>query len=244
LPDEASELFAADPDKFVGLRDSLAKELEGKGRAEDGRAVRALRKPTLATWATNQSARRKPDLVKRLLDTGRTMKAAGSSAELRSASSERQGLIRMLVNEASAALKGGGHPAAGPIADKITRTLLAISSGDSAEEEFARGMLQRELEPDLDFGFVAPPSTGGEDDGGAGPVDEARSKVDRLERQAKELQAEVSELERQARAAEDRVQLAQMEAERAAKLAEKARGRLAKAQREASAAANKLKEDR
>jgi outer membrane murein-binding lipoprotein Lpp len=244
LPDEASELFAAAPDRFVALRDSLAKELDREGRTDDARAVKALRKPTLATWALNQSALRKPDLVERLQDAGRTMSAAGSSIELRAASGERQALIRLLVNEATAALKEGGHPAAGPITDKITRTLLAISSG-SEEDQFARGMLERELEPDLDFGFVAPLSAGGEDDGGAGPVDEARSKVDRLERQAKELEAEVSELERQARAAEDRVQLAQMEAERAAKLAEKARGRLAKQQgeaEEARAAMTRLKE--
>jgi len=242
LPDEASELFAADPDRFVALRDRLAKELEGGGRSDDARAVKALRKPTLATWATNQSARRKPSLVKRLLDAGQTMKAAGSSAQLRAASAERQGVIRLLVNEASDALKERGHPAAGPITDKITRTLLAISSG-SEEDQFARGMLERELEPDMDFGFTVLPG-GGEDDVRADAIEDARSKAEQLKGRARELEDEVVELERAARAAEDRVQLAQMEAERAAKQLETARARLAKAQTEASAAADKLKEAR
>jgi hypothetical protein len=244
LPDEASELFAAAPDNFVALRDSLAKELDHEGRKDDARAVKALRKPTLATWATNQVARRKPDLVKKLLEAGQTMKAAGSRAELRAASGERQGLIRSLVNEASDALREGGHPAAGPITDKITRTLLAISSGDSAEDEFARGMLERELEPDLDFGFTAPPA-GAEDDGRAGEIEDARSKADQLERRAREMEAEVAEWGRKARSAEDQVQLAKMESERAAKQLETARGRLAKAQHEATearAATAKLKE--
>jgi hypothetical protein len=235
-------LFAADPDKFVALRDRLAKELEGGGRSDDARDVKALRKPTLATWATNQSALRKPDLVKRLLDAGRTMKVAGSSAQLRAASAERQGVIRLLVNEASDALKEGGHPAAGPITDKITTTLLAISSG-SEEDQFARGMLERELEPDMDFGFTALPG-GGEDDVRADAIEDARSKAEQLKSRARELEDEVVELERAARAAEDRVQLAQMEAQRAAKQLETARARLAKAQTEASAAADKLKEAR
>jgi hypothetical protein len=230
LPEEAAELFAADPDRFVAERDALAKKLHGSGAPEKARLIKRLRKPTLAVWATNQAARHRPDLAKQLLDAGQTMASARSSAQLRKASAERQTAIRSLVNEAVERLEQGGHSAAGSVADKITQMLLALSSDDLAGSAFAKGMLERELDPELDFGFAV--SAAGQDDDAeaSSAIKDARSKAEERERRASELKAEVAELERQARSAQDRLELARMEAERAAKQLDSARRRLANAQ--------------
>lgn len=158
LPPESGDLFAAPVEDFIKLRDRLAKELEKSGRSSEARAVKALRKPTLAIWATNQGARREPQQVQRLLEVSRTMQAAGSVADLKSASAERQTIIRSLVDAAAAALREGGHASSGGIVDKVTRTLLAVSSESEAQRALSQGVLEKELEPELDFGFTAPPS--------------------------------------------------------------------------------------
>jgi chromosome segregation ATPase len=107
---------------------------------------------------------------------------------------------------------------------------LALSSDDPAGSAFAKGMLERELEPELDFGFAAPAAGQDEDAEAYSAITDARSKADELERRASELKAEVADLERQARSAQDRLELARMEAERAAKQLDSARRRLANAQ--------------
>ena len=238
-PGEAAELFAADPDQFVALRDALAKELQAKGDKEKARLIKRLRKPTLAVWAANRAARQRPDLVEQLLDAGRIMASARSSAVLREASGKRQSAISSLVRQAQDTLEKDGHSAA-TIGDKLTPTLLALSSDEVAASAFARGMLERELEPEFDFGFSIPLADTDEEVSSA--LKDARSKAEELEQRTKALEAEVADLQRQARSARDRLELAQMEAERAAKLLSAAEARLSKAKARSDEARAAVKE--
>jgi hypothetical protein len=238
-PEEAAELFAAEPEQFVTLRDALAKELQAQGDNEKARSIKRLRKPTLAVWAANRAARQRPDLVEQLLDAGRTMASARSSAVLREASGKRQAAISSLVKAAEDALQKEGHSAA-TIGDKLTQTLLALSSDEAAASAFTHGMLERELEPELDFGFSMPP--GHKDEEVSSAVKDARSKAEELEQRTRELEAEVADLQRLARSARDRLELARMEAERAAKQLDAAEARLSKAKARSDEARAAVKE--
>jgi signal transduction histidine kinase len=54
--------------------------LRRAGKKEQSDAVRALRKPTLAVWAANQSARRAPRETRALVDAGGTLRKAQRAA--------------------------------------------------------------------------------------------------------------------------------------------------------------------
>ena len=57
------DLFALPPAEFIAARDALAKRLKADGDATRAAEVKALRRPSVAAWAVNQVARRKPELV-------------------------------------------------------------------------------------------------------------------------------------------------------------------------------------
>lgn len=234
LPDAAHELFAAPVEEFIKKRDSLASDLTKAGQSDQARAVKALRKPTLAIWATNQASRREPHLVQQLLEVSRTMQAAGSVADLRSASAQRQSIIRSLVDAAIDALREGGHASTGTVVDKVTRTLLAISSDEQAQRSLSRGTLERDLAPDLDFGFIAPPALATEPGKDAERFEQAQQAARALEQQVRELQSECAELEHAASDARERAVLAQIEADRESMKVESAQTRLRRRQADAA----------
>jgi hypothetical protein len=235
LAEVADRLFEASLAEFVKARDQLAKELESKGSAEEARSIRSLRKPTVAVWALNQAARRHPDKVERLLDTFRRMQKPGSAADFREASSERHAAVKALVDSTAEILEGAGHPAGGPVIEKVTRTLLAAATDEQAQHALAHGRLERELEPSQ-FGFGMPPP----------PADKIKARPDKDDRElvrarkrAEQLRAEVAdlvasarELEVAARDAELKLDLARQAAERTRERAERASGRAARKRHE------------
>lgn len=58
LSHATDELLAAPWESFVETRTRLADELAGAGKREDSRALKKIRRPTAAAWATNQVVRR------------------------------------------------------------------------------------------------------------------------------------------------------------------------------------------
>jgi hypothetical protein len=63
-------LYGLDPDQFVAARDEIAKTLRRDDTAA-AKAVKALRRPTVAAWSVNQLVRRHPEMVDELLDATR-----------------------------------------------------------------------------------------------------------------------------------------------------------------------------
>ena len=71
LQPESERLLAAPPDRFVAERKQLAKQLRDNGRADEAKAVEALRKPSAVVLAVNRSARDRPKAAQDAAEIGR-----------------------------------------------------------------------------------------------------------------------------------------------------------------------------
>src|SRR4051812_49795387 len=69
---ETDDLYGLALEEFVPARDALAKELGGA----DGKAVRALRKPSVAAWCANQAVRSQPKAARELWAAGDALRDA------------------------------------------------------------------------------------------------------------------------------------------------------------------------
>ena len=89
IPTEVLDaLFSAPREEFVKLRDRKARELASSGASDEAKALRALKKPTVAAWAMNQVARTDPAKATAILDAYRKLRAADSPTAFRAASAE------------------------------------------------------------------------------------------------------------------------------------------------------------
>ena len=242
LPDEAAEVFRADPDGFVAARNDLAARLAAEDRTDDAAAVKGLRKPTVAVWALNQLHERDAEGVTALLDAGAELRAAqqaalssskGGADRLRTATVARRAAVAQLVESASRALTDAGRSADNQ-AGAIAGALEVASFESDAGRELTTGTMQRM--PDAPggfgevFGLTAVPD-GGEDDAATTTSSKAKGKAkSRATSSApdrRELQADVARLRRDRDAAERTVRKARQTADGFARELEGMRERLA-----------------
>src|SRR4051794_41911269 len=64
--EDIDRLYGLPLAEFTAARNALAKELGG----EEGKGVKALRKPSAAAWALNQAVREAPDKLAEVLTAG------------------------------------------------------------------------------------------------------------------------------------------------------------------------------
>src|SRR6266540_3158894 len=133
-------LFGLAPEEFVAARDELARRLRKDGDGAAAKRVAGLRRPTVAAWAVNRAARRRPELVTDLIEAGERLRQAQRRAlsglrggALRTAGAERRVAIERLLAEAADVLEESGRS---PEAhrDAIAATLQAASVDETAEE--------------------------------------------------------------------------------------------------------------
>src|SRR4051794_41928643 len=70
--DDIDRLYELPLSEFTAARNALAKELGG----EQGKRVKALRKPSVAAWALNQAVRGAPDKLREFLSAGEGLREA------------------------------------------------------------------------------------------------------------------------------------------------------------------------
>jgi hypothetical protein len=154
-------LFGLAPQEFVAARDELARRLRNDGDAAAAKRVAGLRRPTVAAWAVNQAARRRPELVTDLIEAGERLRQAQRRAlsglrggALRTAGAERRVAIERLLAEAADVLEESGRS---PQAhrDAIAATLQAASVDETAAAAVRAGTLDREVAAPSGFGEVA-----------------------------------------------------------------------------------------
>jgi hypothetical protein len=154
-------LYALAPEEFVAARGELAKRLRSDGDGAAAKTVAALRRPTVAAWAVNQAARRRPELVRDLIEAGERLRQAQRRAlsglrgdALRTAGSDRRIAIDRLLAVAATALEESGRS---PEAhrDAIAASLQAASIDERAAAAVRAGTLDRELVAPSGFGEVA-----------------------------------------------------------------------------------------
>jgi hypothetical protein len=154
-------LYGLAPEEFVAARDELARQLRKDGDATAAKRVAGLRRPTVAAWAVNQAARRRPELVTDLIEAGERLRQAQRRAlsglrggGLRAAGAERRVAVERLLAEATEVLEQSGRS---PEAhrDAIAATLQAASVDEKAAAVIRAGTLHRELAAPSGFGEVA-----------------------------------------------------------------------------------------
>lgn len=154
MADDLDALFALPPEEFTAARDRLVRATEDRDAAG---AVKALRRPTVAAWAVNQTVRQYRDALERLLTAGREVRAAQrraasglSAPAFGKAIAERRRLVGELTDLATAVLTEAGR-APEPQTRAIANTFEAAAADDSAAEAVAEGHLSKELTPPTGF---------------------------------------------------------------------------------------------
>jgi hypothetical protein len=228
LQQELDELYGLALEEFTKARNDLAVRLRRAHQTEAADAVKALKKPSAATWSANQLARSEPKLVGELLDAAEALRdtqqlslaGKASGADVAEAATRERKAIQALV---SAARGLPGRPTAATL-ERLGQTLQAAALDAVGRDLLGRGRLTEELEA---VGF--------------GPLQAVKSaprRRDEVAKAAKErvaaLRTALRSLEAEARTADQ----AAREAERSAQvLREEANQRRAEADRAAEALA-------
>lgn len=221
--DSTARLYGLPLEEFTSARNELAAALVKDGDAEAARAVKALKKPSVAAWAVNQLARRNAGEISELLDQRERLEGA-SGAELRAASQERRKLLAKLVKSAGKILTEAGHGASPATLEKVTQTLQAGASGD--EERLLRaGTLTRELAPSGFAGLVVPDAMVSAPPPPSKATERAKKKAEDLAEAARAKDEEARTLERAAEVARKHAEAAARQAETARRNADRARDR-------------------
>ncbi len=194
---EATDLYSLPLAQFIAARDQLAQRLRSEGQVQEAERVGKLRKPSLAAWALNRTARHNPDAVKQLLESHQRLREADSRAAMEEASQMRRRAVTSLTDAAMVELAADGHAGSAQTRDRINRTLLAVATDPQGEAELSAGLLVRELEPSGggwgEVGLPPPP-----------PVDPGQEAV----RAAEQARARAEKLETEAAAAEEQLETA------------------------------------
>ena len=157
----ADELYSLPPGEFTRARDERAKALRKEGRREEADAVKSLRKPSVAAWALNQLARRRPKDVERLVSAGEELRAAqdellagGERKAFQSAAATERDEVAKLAHEASELAGEAGERASPALTEKIAETLHAAALDEETADELRAGRLVREREAIGGFGAM------------------------------------------------------------------------------------------
>lgn len=174
LADDEDALFDLPVGEFIAARDDRARRLRDEGRADDAKAVKALRRPTLVAWAINQVVRADGEQYDALVAAGREMQKAQRRAlsgvrdtGLRDASAVRRGLVEALTDRAEQALaKAGARPDA-HLGD-VAATFEAASASPDVAEQVGAGRLSSPVRASAGFssmtGLLAASLAGAGDD--------------------------------------------------------------------------------
>ncbi len=247
---EIDRLFELPPEQFVAERDALAKRLRAESDPASAKAVTQLRRPTVAAWALDQLARRRPDDVRELVDLGDELQRAQRRAlsgvgadQLRELGSRRRRLVERLAQEAGEVLREAGRGPSAPVHQAITASLEAATVSPDDAAALLRGRLVRDLPPPSGFGtvdgfsVVAPPARGPRTR--AEPARRSTADKKRLEAaraRVRDASKQVGRRRDEERQAETRYHAAEQSAETALERVQELEGALREARAELDAA--------
>ncbi|OKJ95038.1 hypothetical protein AMK26_30980 [Streptomyces sp. CB03234] len=232
LESVTDELYGLRPDRFTAARNARAAEARKAGDRALADAVRALRRPTLAAWASNLLVREQPEEARALAALGEGLRRAHQELDgerLRALSRQQHVLVTALARQARQLAADAGQPVGEDVQYEVEATLHAVLADPAAAEEWAAGRLVKPLSAPV--GFTAaltdvPAPAGWRDaerrtDRRAAEEprkeEERRSEEQRRERErrARELREELRRAEEEARAREEERDRAEADEERA-----------------------------
>ena len=141
-------LYAAAPDEFMAARSALVAAAKAAGEAEAAAEIGKLRKPSLAAWAVNLTARTAPDVVSALTDLGVQMRAAQSrmdTGSLTAMRGDRDAAVDSFVRAASEAVGGSGRSLSAAAQQDVRATAIAALADERASAAVTSGQLTRAL---------------------------------------------------------------------------------------------------
>jgi hypothetical protein len=150
---EPHDLYGLPLERFTEERNSLAKQLRGKGERDQAATVAKLRKPSAAAWAVNQLVRTQRRDVDSLFKAGDALQRAqaellakrGDAAKLRKAVDEERLALEPLVEKARGLLGSDGHELTPARLGQVSDTLHAAALDQDARAQVRDGRLEREL---------------------------------------------------------------------------------------------------
>lgn len=228
---ELDELYGLPLEEFTKARNDLATRLRRAHQAEAADAVKALTKPSAATWSANQLARREPKLVRELLDAAealretqqRSLAGKASGGDVAAAATREREAIRALV----AAGRGLPGRATAATLDRLGQTLQAAALDEAGRDLLQRGRLTEELRA-VGFGplqaVTSAPRRRDE------VAKAARERVAALRTALRSVEAEARKAEQAARESERSAQLLRDEANQRRAEADRAAEALAEAE--------------
>jgi DNA repair exonuclease SbcCD ATPase subunit len=151
----AAELYGLPPEEFIAARAARSKEARSAGNRELATKVAALRKPTVAAWATNQLVREHEDEIGLLLDLGEELRAGMQGLtgdELRTLTRRRHALVAALLSQAQALAEASGRRLAPDAVGGVRASLEATLADQGSADALRVGVLAEPLEV-AGFGF-------------------------------------------------------------------------------------------
>lgn len=251
------ELYGVAPGEFVAARDARAAEARSAEDPAAAKRIAALRRPTLAAWASNRFVRDRPEDVGRLLALGETLREAHRLLDpttFREAAGQQNKVIAAEVRATAALAEEAGHPLSASVRDEVEQLLRAVLADPDIAAEWSAGRLTKPPEAPVGFGGITPESLPPRPPAPPKPDTGARAAAERAAERAAEKAAaeaarkdeELHSAEAQATEADARVSRLEEELRRARSDRRAARAAAAKASdaaREAHARANEARTD-
>ena len=141
-------LYAAAPDEFMAARSALVAAAKAADEGPTAAEIGKLRKPGLAAWAVNLTARTAPDVVSALTDLGVRMRAAQSrmdTGSLTAMRGERDAAVDAFVRAASDAVGASGRSLSAAAQQDVRSTAIAALADQRASDAVTSGQLTRAL---------------------------------------------------------------------------------------------------
>src|SRR3954471_14399336 len=139
IDDVADRLYALEPEEFTAAREQAAKDADGDER----KAIKGLRKPTVAAYVANMLARHRRDDVEALVDLGDDLRTAmAGKGDIRALGEERRDLVRGLVHDAADA---AGRDLTAAVEEEVAATLEAATADPELGQAVMSGRLVKPL---------------------------------------------------------------------------------------------------
>lgn len=144
VAEAADELYGLPPGGFVAARRARADAARRAGDRSGATSINGLRKPTLAAWALNQLARRRPAELRGYLDLADALRTAQRELQgrrLRDLSEQRHHIVAALTREATGIAADAGAALGAAHQREITQTLHAALADEDVSGQLAAGRL-------------------------------------------------------------------------------------------------------
>ncbi|MFD3943831.1 hypothetical protein [Streptomyces sp. NPDC058579] len=155
------ELYGVAPGEFVAARDARAAEARSAEDPAGAKRIAALRRPTLAAWASNRFVRERPEEVRRLLALGETLQEAHRHLDpktFREAAGQQNKVVAAEVRVTAALAEEAGQPLSASVRDEVEQLLRAVLADPDIAAAWSAGRLAKPPEAPVGFGLITPES--------------------------------------------------------------------------------------